>query len=261
MTPPDTLAGDGFAAPARETAVLAGTLRAEALVERYRDADTRGFLEGLIRDEFPGRIALVSSFGAEAAVLLHLLSQIEPSLPVIFLDTGKLFGETLRYRDKLAAELGLRDVRSIKPDPARIDALDPDGVLWYGNPDMCCHIRKVEPMNRALEGFDAWITGRKGFHGGDRATLPRVEVNEDDGRIKINPLADWRKENLDAYFERHGLSRHPLEAEGFLSIGCMPCTDRVAPGEHMRAGRWRGREKTECGIHLPLGKWKINGID
>jgi phosphoadenosine phosphosulfate reductase len=152
-------------------------------------------------------------------------------------------------------------VRTIKPDPERIEALDPDGVLWYGNPDMCCRIRKVEPLGRALAGFGAWITGRKGFHGGARTNLQRIEVNQDDGRIKINPLADWRKADLDAYFERHALPRHPLEADGFLSIGCMPCTDRVAPGEHARAGRWRGKEKTECGIHVPVGKWKINGID
>jgi phosphoadenosine phosphosulfate reductase len=252
---------DSTFAEAPDASVVAGLLHAEELVDRYRDADTHAFLAGMIRDEFPGRLALVSSFGSEAAVLLHLVASVDPTTPVIFLDTGKLFGETLRYRDKLAAELGLRDLRSITPDPERIEALDPDGVLWYGNPNMCCHIRKVEPMNRALEGFDAWITGRKRFQGGKRTALPRLEVNKADGRIKINPLADWRKENLDAYFERHALPRHPLEADGFLSIGCMACTDRVAPGEDVRAGRWRGQEKTECGIHLPLGKWKINGID
>ena len=92
-------------------------------------------------------------------------------------------------------------------------------------------------------------------------SLQRIEVNADDGRIKVNPLADWQKSDLDAYFVRHGLPRHPLEADGFLSIGCMPCTDRVAPGEHARAGRWRGKSKTECGIHLPSGKWNMNGMD
>jgi phosphoadenosine phosphosulfate reductase len=234
--------------------------RARALALRHAEADTTSFLSAMIRDEFPGKIALVSSFGAEAAVLLHLVSTIEPSTPVIFLDTGKLFGETLRYRDQIAAHLGLSDVRTIRPDPRRVDALDPDGVLWYGNPDMCCHIRKVEPLAIALHGFEATITGRKGFHGGERTGLQRVEA-DDDGRIKINPLALWRKADLEDYFERHGLPRHPLEADGFLSIGCMPCTDRVAPGEHPRAGRWRGLEKTECGIHLPLAKWKVNGID
>jgi phosphoadenosine phosphosulfate reductase len=262
MTPPDTLSTGGLERDAsNDCRLAAGRLLAEDLLHRYQQADTVSFLTGMIRDDFAGRLVLVSSFGAEAAVLLHLVASIEPSLPVIFLDTGKLFGETLRYRDQLTKSLGLTDVRSVKPDPERIEALDPDGVLWYGNPDMCCHIRKVEPLDRALHGFDAWITGRKGFHGGDREQLQRVEVNQDDGRIKLNPLADWTKQDLDAYFERSALPRHPLEADGFLSIGCMPCTDRVAPGEHARAGRWRGLDKTECGIHLPLAKWKINGID
>jgi len=254
VTPPDSLLStDATGAPHDEVRDLA---------MRWAEADTSSFLEGMIREEFPGRIALVSSFGAEAAVLLHLVAGIEPSLPVIFLDTGKLFGETLRYRDKMAADLGLGDVRSIKPDPARIEAMDPDGVLWFGNPDMCCHIRKVEPLANALEGFDAWITGRKGFHGGEREGLQRVERDQDSGRIKVNPLALWRKEDIEAYFERHALARHPLEADGFLSIGCMPCTDRVAPGENPRAGRWRNSEKTECGIHLsPARKWNMNGMD
>ena len=259
MTPPDTLSPPEPAA--LQPSVVAGFERAEQLSRRYRDADAATLLAGVIRDEFPGQIALVSSFGAEAAVLLHLVARTEPATPVIFLDTEKLFGETRRYRDQLTAELGLSDVRTIKPDPERIEAIDPDGVLWYGNPDMCCRLRKVEPLQRALEGLGAWITGRKGFQGDARTQLQRIEVNAEDGRIKINPLADWRKSDIDAYFERHALPRHPLEAEGFLSIGCMPCTDRVAPGEHARAGRWRGKNKTECGIHLPIGKWNMNGMD
>jgi len=226
----------------------------------YRNESTYEFLEAMIHKEFAGRIALQSSFGAEAAVLLHMVSQIDPATPVIFLDTGKLFGETLRYRDELRQRLGFQDLRSVKPDPERVDSIDPDGVLWYGNPDMCCYVRKVEPLQRALVGFDALITGRKGFHGGDRAGLPRVEPS-DDGRLKINPLADWSKDEIDAYFARHQLPRHPLEADGFLSIGCMPCTDRVAPGEDARAGRWRGSDKTECGIHMPMARWKMIGID
>lgn len=233
---------------------------ARNLNEVYRDERTEDFLAAMIRKEFSGRIALQSSFGAEAAVLLHMVAQIDPATPVIFLDTGKLFGETLRYRDELRLRLGLKDVRSVKPDPERVDSIDPDDILWYGNPDMCCYVRKVEPLQRALVGFDALITGRKGFHGGDRAGIPRLEAS-DDGRLKINPLADWSKDEIDAYFERHDLPRHPLEADGFLSIGCMPCTDRVAPGEDARAGRWRGRDKTECGIHLPMARWKMIGID
>jgi phosphoadenosine phosphosulfate reductase len=235
-------------------------LRARAVNERYRDAEAAELLAALIRTEFPGRIALQSSFGAEAAVLLHMVAAVDAATPVIFLNTGKLFGETLRYRDQLARLLGLSDIRTVAPDAKRVETVDPDGVLWYGNPDMCCYVRKVEPVQRALVGFDAVITGRKGFHGGERQDLQRVEAG-DDGRIKANPLASWRKQDIDAYFERHQLPRHPLEAEGFLSIGCMPCTDRVQPGEDARAGRWRGRDKTECGIHLPIAKWTFIGID
>lgn len=234
--------------------------RLEDLPARYSGAGTEALMAAMITVEFPGRIALISSFGAEAAVLLALAAGIDPALPVIFLDTGKLFGETLSYRDALIRRLRLRDVRSIWPDPERIAALDADGVLWYGNPEMCCYLRKVEPLERALAGFDASITGRKAFHGGERAALPRIEVT-DTGHVKVNPLADWSKADIEAFFERHDLPRHPLEADGFLSIGCMPCTDRVRPGEEMRSGRWRGRDKTECGIHRPKGRWKMIGID
>ena len=260
MTPPDHVPA-GELEEAAGASVLASLARAEELAQRWAEADTETLLAGMINEEFPGRIALVSSFGAEAAVLLHLVAGVAPALPVIFLDTGKLFGETLRYRDRLTADLGLQDVRTVKPDQACVDALDPDGVLWFGNPDMCCQLRKVEPLGRALEGFDAWITGRKGFQSGSRANLPRTERNREDGRIKVNPLASWQKPDLDGYFERHQLPRHPLEADGFLSIGCMPCTDRVAPGEDARAGRWRGRDKTECGIHLPMAKWNMSSMD
>jgi phosphoadenosine phosphosulfate reductase len=227
---------------------------------QFRDADAITLLRAMIVKVFPGRVALTSSFGAEAAVLLHLVAEIDPQTPVIFLNTGKLFGETLRYRDALIERLGLMDVRTVAPDPKRVADLDADGVLWYGNPDMCCYIRKVEPLQKALDGFVATISGRKGFHGGDRVGLAKVEADED-GRFKINPLADWDKSDVDRYFVDHDLPRHPLEADGFLSIGCMPCTDRAAPGEDVRAGRWRGREKTECGIHLPSNRWTMIGID
>lgn len=197
----------------------------------------------------PGRIALVSSFGTESALLLALAAELDPSVPVIFLDTGKLFGETLRYRDQLVALLGLRDVRSVVPDPARLAALDPSGTLWLGDPDTCCHVRKVEPLARALAGFEIWVSGRKRYQGPSRAALPTVEIA--DGRLKLNPLAPWSRERIAAEFTRRKLPPHPLEADGFLSIGCMPCTARVEPGEAERAGRWRNRDKTECGIHWP----------
>lgn len=215
-------------------------------------------LRRMLCQVFPGRIAQVSSFGAESAVLLHMTAEIDPAVPVIFLDTGKLFGETLRYRDTLIARLGLTDVRSVQPEAARIDRADPKGALWLHNPNRCCHLRKVLPLERALTGFDAWITGRKRYQGASRDSLAPIELV--DGRVKINPLAGWSRGDLEAYRAAHDLPEHPLVADGFLSIGCMPCTDRVAPGEDVRAGRWRGHDKTECGIHLPAGgteDWEI----
>lgn len=242
-----------------QEALAALEARAARLGARYAEAPARELLEAMIGREFAGEIALVSSFGAEAAVLLHMVGAIDPATPVIFLNTGKLFGETLRYRDALIERLGLRDVRSVKPDAERLRQIDPEEVLWYGNPDMCCYVRKVEPLHVALMPFTASISGRKRFHGDGRESLPLVEPA--DGRIQINPLAGWTKADVDGYFAAHDLPRHPLEADDFLSIGCMPCTDRVAPDEGVRAGRWRGKSKTECGIHAPRAQWRIMGID
>jgi phosphoadenosine phosphosulfate reductase len=196
---------------------------------------------------FGGRLTLVSSFGAEAAVLLHLVSQVDRDMAVTFIDTGRLFGETLRYRDDLVGRLGLTTVHSVRPDPVRLKAVDADMLQFRRDPGLCCYVRKVEPLQRALRPFDAWITGRKRFQGGARAHLPAVEAA--DGRIKFNPLADWTRDDINNHFAAHDLPRHPLEVDGFLSIGCMPCTDRVSDGEDLRAGRWRGRDRTECGIH------------
>lgn len=219
------------------------------LAARYGHLHGADLLHPLLTGDLKGRIALVSSFGTESAVLLHMVAGIDPGVPVIFIDTGKLFGETLRYRDRLAALLGLTDLRSPGPDPAEEAREDADGGLWLRDPGACCALRKVRPLDRALAPFDAWITGRKRFQAATRTVLPAIEAA--DGRIKLNPLAGWSRQDLTGYLDRHGLPRHPLEADGFLSIGCMPCTDRVAPGEDIRAGRWRGRGKTECGIHRP----------
>ncbi len=224
--------------------------RAARLADRVAGRDPQAILRHAIEAAAPGRIALVTSFGAESAVLLHMVSEIDPALPVIFLDTGKLFGETLRYRDELVRRLGLTDVRSVAPDPADLKAVDPDGTLWAGRPDRCCHIRKVLPLQRALSGIDTWITGRKRYQGGERSRLAVVETQG--GRVKVNPLANWSQGDIDGYFAAHGLPRHPLQADGYLSIGCMPCTDRASDPDDARSGRWAGRGKTECGIHLAI---------
>ena len=241
-----------------DAALEAGAL-CSLLSAKYDALPASALLNAMLREEFPGRIALVSSFGAEAAVLLHLVAQIDRRTPVIFLDSGKLFKETLNYRGALVAQLGLTDVRSVNPDPQRIVAADPRGVLWATNPDRCCFLRKVEPLERALSGFDAWINGRKRHHGGLRADLPVLEA--DGARIKINPLAQWDRAAIDAYFAEHGLPRHPLEAQGYRSIGCAPCSTSVRADEDARAGRWRGLEKTECGIHTRRPRGALQGSE
>lgn len=222
---------------------------AAALEARFAGVGTADMLAALLTGDLRGRVAAVSSFGAESAVLLHLISRIDRDIPVIFLNTQKIFGETLAYRDQLSEMLGFTDLRVYRPDPRLLAAKDATGLRWNYDPDGCCDLRKIQPLRRALSTFDAWISGRKGFQAGTRQAMPRFE--EDEGRLKLNPLADWDKPRLDAYFAEHRLPHHPLEAEGYPSIGCAPCTSKVLPGEDPRAGRWRGWEKVECGIHVP----------
>lgn len=221
--------------------------RLDALRAKYADADAVTLLRGMIKDEFAGKITTVSSFGSESVVLLHLISQIDPTVPVIFLNTGKLFGETLRYRDRLQEKLGLTDLRSIGPHPDDTRALDPDGTLWARDPDSCCNFRKVLPLRRAMAGFDAEITGRKRFQTLARTGMASLELNGT--RFVVNPLWNWTLEDLKRHILAHDLPRHPLVEDGFLSIGCMPCTQRVKDGEGYRSGRWAGSDKDECGIH------------
>ena len=216
---------------------------------RYETMSAQEILRHAIEQQFVGRITIVSSFGAESVILLHMISEIDPALPVIMLNTGKLFGETLRYRDRLQDKLGLMDVRAVGPDPRDLNAEDPKGALWQRDTDACCDVRKVRPQARAVEGFDALITGRKRFQTGTRATMNIIE-RDTDGRYKINPLANWDLNALKAYIETHNLPRHPLVKDGYLSIGCMPCTSRVEEGGDYRSGRWADSDKDECGIHL-----------
>jgi phosphoadenosine phosphosulfate reductase len=198
-------------------------------------------------EAFPGKTAIISAFAAESVVLLHQVAQIDPATPVLFLNTHKLFGETMRYRDRLQEALGLTDVRSVGPHPDDRRARDPEGTLWSRDPDACCHFRKIVPLRRALVGFDAIVTGRKRFQTTERATMQKVELVE--GRVRFNPLVDWELPELIAYMDEHRLPKHPLINDGYPSIGCIPCTRRVATGEGYRDGRWAGSDKVECGIH------------
>ena len=220
---------------------------AETLDRALRDARPSEVIATALRTVGRERLAVVSSFGTESAALLKVMAEVDPAIPVIFLDTGWLFEETLAYRDTLIATLGLRDVRSVKPLEQTLSRQDTDRELWFSDPDACCRIRKVEPLARALQPFSAWINGRKRFQGGLRADIPVVEA--DGVRLKFNPFANASREEIEAIYKLAKLPPHPLAASGYLSVGCMPCSSRTSPDEDARAGRWRGRPKTECGIH------------
>jgi phosphoadenosine phosphosulfate reductase len=221
--------------------------QAQELDRALRAASPSEVIEAALQTVGRDKLALVSSFGTESAALLKVMADVDPAIPVVFLDTGWLFEETLAYRDTLIATLGLRDVRSIKPSEATLSRDDPDRELWFSDPDACCRIRKVEPLARALAPFSAWINGRKRFQGGSRAD---IAVVEDDGvRLKFNPFANVSREEIEAIYRLAKLPPHPLTASGYLSVGCMPCSSRASADEDARAGRWRGRAKTECGIH------------
>ena len=233
-------------------APLAARLDAE-----LRHAHPRTVLEAAVA-EFGDRLALVSSFGAESAVLLHLASKVKPDMPVLFLDTGMLFGQTLDYRRQLAAKLGLTDVRDLRPLYADLATTDPEARLWQTDTDACCHVRKVLPLDRALAEFDGWVTGRKRFQGASRLSMPVVE--QADHQVKFNPLANWTKADLDAYAAEYHLPAHPLVAQGFPSIGCWPCTKPVEDGQDERSGRWAGSDKTECGIHTARAPGVVENV-
>lgn len=222
-------------------------LPAAALDDVLRHASPAEVIAAALKIVGRERLALVSSFGTESAALLKVMADVDPAIPVVFLDTGWLFQETLDYRDTLIRLLGLADVRSIRPLEETLSHQDPDRELWFSDPDACCRIRKVEPLARALTPFSAWINGRKRFQGGVRADIAVVE--QDGARLKFNPFANVSREEIEQIYRSADLPPHPLVTKGFSSVGCMPCTSRTSPDEDTRAGRWRGRTKTECGIH------------
>lgn len=220
----------------------------ESLIADYGHLNSLDLLDAMINKVFKDNIALVSSFGSESIVLLDMVAQVNPATPVIFLNTQKLFGETVRYRDKVAEKLGLINIITVKPDPENIASEDKNGLLWTRDTDACCDLRKVRPLALAMNEYGAWITGRKRFQTTDRGNIPLIE--QDGSKIKINPLAHWNQDELDQIIEKKGLPKHPLIAQGYPSIGCMPCTLRVESGQDRRMGRWSGQDKTECGIHI-----------
>ena len=229
------------------------------LNRQFNGAGALDVLEQSIKDPQTGRVALVSSFGAESVVLLHLLSRVCRQTPVLFIDTEMLFKQTLDYQLKVTRILGLTDVRILRPDPSEVSRLDPDRSLHKSAPDMCCNLRKTRPLQDALTGFESWITGRKHHHNGQRSQLPFFE-DDNNGHIKVNPLIHWAPAKIRSYMEQHELPFHPLVKRGYASIGCAPCTSPVGAGETARAGRWRGHEKQECGIHFTNGAVNRNAF-
>lgn len=223
------------------------------IVDLYDGLSAQESLRRAITQDYKDKIVLASSLGVDSAVLLHMVSEIDPDLPILFLETGKHFKETLAYRDQLVAQLGLTHFRSVPPAPKEIADVDPDGELNQTNKDLCCNIRKVRPLDRVIQKFDARITGRKRYQTPQRRNMPILETGA--RQVKVNPLAYWSAKDVTGYIREHDLPPHPLLALGFLSIGCEPCTTRVSEGEDPRAGRWRNSDKTECGIHMIDGKW------
>ena len=219
------------------------------ILEAYAGLEGRGLIRTVARD-YKGRVALLSSFGAESSVLLHMVSEIDSSLPVIFLDTEKLFPETLAYRDRLIDELGLTNVKIWHPSSEDIRQQDPNGDLHSSNPDQCCNIRKTLPMEKAFANYDVMISGRKRFHGAGRSDLQFVSIDGD--RLKVEPLAGFTALDLQSYMVNHQLPSHPLRLQGYRSVGCIPvqCTSPGGTDDNPREGRWMGSDKTECGIHF-----------
>ncbi|MEG3618104.1 phosphoadenylyl-sulfate reductase [Magnetovibrio sp. PR-2] len=228
-------------------------------IQDWRKLDGKDVLYAVLNNEANAGVAVSSSFGAESAVLLSLVAEIDPSTPILTVDTGKLFVETLRYREELVDHLGLTNVQIETSPSGFVNSSDPDGDLHLSNPDLCCQVRKVMPHALAAANYDILITGRKRHHGGGRAALPTANVEGQ--HIKINPLATWSQDQIEAHFEAKGLPRHPLVAEGFLSIGCETCTRRTSSHEAPRAGRWAGQNKTECGLHMSMNDTGATGAN
>jgi phosphoadenosine phosphosulfate reductase len=183
-------------------------------------------------------------------VLVHLASRAAPGADVIFLDTGYHFADTLGTRDEAASRYDIRLINAIPVRSVAEQDAELGPRLFERDPDRCCALRKVEPLDRALNDYDAWASGARREESPTRADLPLVGWDSRRGKIKMNPLAWWTETDLQDYTARHGLVLNPLLHAGYPSIGCEPCTRRVAPGEHIRSGRWPNTDKTECGIHL-----------
>ncbi|MEE2694747.1 MAG: phosphoadenylyl-sulfate reductase [Pseudomonadota bacterium] len=222
------------------------------LNQNSKDKMPYEIIEESIKKNFKDDIAYVCSFGSESAIILHMISEIKNDLPIIMLNTNFLFSETLEYRDYLLKRLKLTNFKEIFPDSSDIETADKNNDLWKKNPDSCCNIRKVVPLQKELEKYTSWISGRKSYHEGERRNIKSFEYLN--GKIVINPLADVEKGFVDAYFKNKKINRHPLVDQGYLSIGCINCTVKTIDVNDPRSGRWHNKLKTECGIHYNIKK-------
>jgi phosphoadenosine phosphosulfate reductase len=220
------------------------------LNNQFRHHGATHVIDAVLKHGVLGQVAMVSSFGAESAALLHLIAITRPDTPVLFIDTNMLFVETLIYQSDLAEQLGLKNLRILRADPATIAEYDPDNTLHKGTRDTCCHLRKTSVLENVLVPYDGWITGRKRCQGNQRVKLEFFEYDAPNDKFKINPLAHWRVQDVADYFAANNLPSHPLVAKGYPSIGCKPCTVPVGKNDDVRSGHWQGRAKTECGIHF-----------
>ncbi len=203
-------------------------------------------------ETFAPDIALATALGPEDVVLMHLISQIRPETTMFYLDTDVLFAETYALRDELEARLDVRFTRVPASLSLEQQASEHGEALWSHDPNLCCQLRKVVPLRRFLASQRAWITGIRRDQTPFRANAPLVEWDDANGLVKFNPLASWTSEQVWAHIYGHELPYNPLHDQDYPSIGCIPCTRSVAPGQDPRAGRWDGLGKTECGIHLQL---------
>ena len=232
----------------KKRALLPSQTELADLNAAFEGAKPQAVLQWVRAHATEGEVPLVSSFGADSVVLIHMIASIDPAYPVVFIDTGKHFYDTLRYRDELAAHFGLSNLQNVAPDSALVAKDDPHGALWIADADACCALRKKAPLEAAMASFGGWISGRKRFQTSDRDAMQVFETK--DGKLKINPLAYWDAKDVAGYIRAHSLPGHPLVPRGYLSIGCAPCTSPVEEGGDVRSGRWKGSEKTECGLHI-----------
>ena len=202
-------------------------------------------------DRFGDSMCLTCSWQRQSSVLVHMVSELGLDVPIVELDTQLFFRETYETRDRLVERYGLKLVRPEVISVAQ-QALREGPNLWEREPDRCCHIRKVEPLERALAPYDAWITGIRREQSPTRAGAQKVEWSERYGVWKVQPLVDWNAKRVEAYCVVNEVPVNPLHAAGYASIGCIPCTRPIREGEEERAGRWAGSDKLECGIHAPV---------